>query len=143
MNLIHKYYIKYQQEIRFVFVGVINTIVGYGSYALFVYLGVYYLLANVLSYIVGTTNSYLWNKFFTFKSKKKSMTEVLRFVLVYVVSLLVNMELLRILVDSLHINKIIAGLPTLFVTTLISYFGHKFFSFRSVGKNEKIEGKAH
>jgi len=127
----------HQQAIRFVIVGVINTIVGYGSYVIFVYLGIYYLIANILSYVVGTINSYIWNKYFTFKSKKRSFPELLRFIFVYVVQLLVNMGLLKLLVERFGMNKMIAGIPTLLVTTLISFFGHKYFSFRKFSKSGK------
>lgn len=65
MNLIlrlwKKIYDQFQYEIRFVIVGVINTIVGVGSYVLFVKLGMNYLLANVFSMTIGTANSYLWS----------------------------------------------------------------------------------
>jgi Predicted membrane protein len=131
LGYVKKTYAKFQQEFRFIIVGVINTIVGYGSYFILVKtIGIYYLLAQILSYIIGTTNSYLWNKFFTFKSSKKSISEVLRFISVYVVSLLINLGLLKMLVDYIGVDETIAGIPTLFVTTLVSYFGHRFFSFR-------------
>jgi Predicted membrane protein len=130
LSYIKKIYFKYQQEFRFIIVGLINTVIGYGSYYIFVKIGVYYLLSQIISYIIGTTNSYLWNKFFTFKSSKKSFAEILRFISVYAVSLSLNIGLLKILVDCFGVNEIIAGIPTLFVTTLVSYFGHKFFSFK-------------
>jgi len=138
MELLSALYKKYQYETRFVIVGLINTAVGYGIFAFFLWLRIPYQLATVLSMIVGTTNSYFWNKYFTFKSSKKSFWEVVRFVSVYAVQLLVNEAMLMLLIEVFGVNKYIAGIPTLFVTTLVSFFGHKFFSFREVIKNQGL-----
>lgn len=120
------------KEFRFLITGGINTVVGYGSYMLFIFLGFQYLIANIFSTIIGTINSYFWNKYFTFKSPKKSFSEVVRFCIVYATSFLIGMGSLYILVDILHINTYIAGFINLIFTTLISYFGHNFFSFKKI-----------
>ena len=84
------------QPIRFLFVGGLNTLVGYGIYALLVYIGVNYLLANTISTIIGIAHSYLWNRFFTFKSKNKAIKEITKFVSVYIVSYLLGNQLCRL-----------------------------------------------
>ncbi|MBP3461171.1 MAG: GtrA family protein [Bacilli bacterium] len=124
---------KYQQ-IRFLFVGGLNTIVGYGSFALLLLTGMNYLLANTISYIIGVIHSYIWNRKFTFKSKNKSILELIKFVSVYVVNYLIGLGSLYILVDILKIDKYLAGALNLVITTLISWFGHKYFSFRQKGE---------
>ena len=114
------------QPIRFLFVGGLNTIVGYGIYALLIYLGVNYLIANTISTIIGIAHSYLWNRFFTFKSKNKALKEITKFISVYAVSYLIGMCTLFIFKDKLNISAYIAGLINLVITTLVSYFGHKY-----------------
>ena len=126
------------QGIRFLFVGGLNTIVGYGVYALLLYLNVNYLVANTISTIIGIAHSYLWNRFFTFKSKNKALKEITKFVAVYAISYVIGMCTLYIFKDKLSISPYIAGLINLVITTLISYFGHKYISFRD---NKKIETK--
>lgn len=119
------------QGIRFLFVGGLNTIVGYGIYALLLYLNVNYLLANTISTIIGVAHSYLWNKYFTFKSKEKALKEITKFVSVYIVSYLLGMITLYLFKEKLNISPYIAGLINLVITTLISYFGHKYISFKN------------
>lgn len=121
------------QGLRFLFVGGLNTLVGYGIYALLVFLGVNYLISNTISTIIGVAHSYLWNRFFTFKSKNKALKEITKFVSVYIASYLIGMCTLFIFKDKLNISPYLAGLINLVITTLISYFGHKYISFR---KNE-------
>ena len=120
-----------KQEIRFLFVGGLNTLVGYGIYAILLFLIVNYLIANTISTVLGVLHSYLWNRFFTFKSKEKAGKELLKFVLVYIISYLIGMVSLYCFTGLLKLSPYIAGLINLIFTTLISWFGHKYFSFNS------------
>lgn len=115
--------------IRFLFVGVLNTVFGYGIYALLVFLGIQYLVANTISTVLGVIHSYLWNRFFTFKSKNKALKEIFKFISVYIISYLIGMLTLMIFVKKIGISEYVAGVINLFITTMISYFGHKYFSF--------------
>ena len=116
--------------IKFIFVGVLNTIVGYGTYALFLWLGVHYLVASTLSTIIGVMFSYLLNKKITFNDIKTSNATPFKFASVYLVSYLVGLLNLFILVKKCNINSYVAGFMNLFVTTSISWFGHRYFSFK-------------
>ena len=46
--------------------------------------------SKAISFILGSSNSYLLNKSITFKSKKKSFKEIIKFIAVYTFSLTVN-----------------------------------------------------
>lgn len=120
-----------RREIRFLIVGGINTAVGYAFFVLFVSLGFQYLIANTLATIIGVINSYLWNRFFTFKSKDKAMSEIVRFSLVYGTSYCISMLFLYLIVGRLGINVYVAGALNIIITTTISWFGHKNFSFKN------------
>lgn len=129
--------IQNRQEIRFLIVGGLNTLVGYGIFAILVYFQINYLLANTISTIIGVAHSYLWNRFFTFKSKEKAGKEFVKFISVYVVSYLLGSITLILFKNVLHISPYLAGLLNLGFTTLISWFGHKNFSFRKGEKHER------
>jgi len=118
------------KKVRFLFVGVLNTIFGYAVYALFIYLKMHYFLAQLLSSVLAITHSYLWNKYFTFRSPGRSASEIIRFVSVYAVSYLLNMGILFVSIEFFKWNAYFAGFICLFVTTVISYVGHKNISFR-------------
>ena len=89
--------------VRFLFVGGLNTAVGYAIYATLLYLGIHYIVSNATAYIIGTIHSYFWNKFFTFKRIKKSVNEFLRFVFVCICSFVIGTLTLYLLVDFLVI----------------------------------------
>lgn len=132
INLIKKLF-SYK-FIRFIFVGVLNTIIGYGTYAIFVFFGMLYLYASILSSVLGVINSFFWNKFFTFKSRKKSISEVIKFIIVYLITLGLGTGFLYILVDKLGMNEYIAGLLNLVMNIIFGWVGHSLFSFK-----EKID----
>ena len=123
--------IKNDQRIRFLIVGGINTAIGYGTFVAVVFIGGHYLLANVIATIVGVSVSYLLNKYFTFRQYKKSVTEIMRFISVYAVSFMLGNVVLYVLVDLISISPYVAGAINLIFTTLISWFGHKYYSFRN------------
>jgi len=119
-----------RKEFRFLIVGGINTVVGYGAYAIFISIGIQYLIANIMSTIIGVINSYLWNRFFTFKSKGKALGEIMRFSLVYLTSFCCSTLFLYLIVGRFGMNTYIAGALNIVVTTIISWVGHKNFSFK-------------
>ncbi len=131
------------QEIRFLLVGCLNTIVGYGIYALLIYFHMNYLIANTISTIIGVIHSYLWNRFFTFKSKEKAFMEILKFASVYFVSYLIGSCTLFLFKSVLNVSPYIAGFINLFITTIISFFGHKYFSFRKNKTPKSIKDYIH
>ncbi len=55
------------QFIKFGLVGVSNTVVNYVVYLIFVSLGVQYLIANTIGFIVSVLNAYFWGSRFVFK----------------------------------------------------------------------------
>lgn len=70
--------IKYQtliQFLKFAFVGVINTAVDFAVLNLLmwttgIYKGRWIILLNAIAFSVAVINSYIWNKFWTFKAKE-------------------------------------------------------------------------
>ena len=134
INIIKKLF--RDQRIRFLFVGGLNTIFGYGIYALLVYFDTNIYLANVISTVLGVFHSYLWNRYYTFKSKDKALGEIFRFITVYLISFAISNVILYVFVTKMGINKYLGGLFNLICTTLISWFGHKYFSFKG-DKNDK------
>lgn len=120
------------QSYRFIIVGVLNTFVGLAVYAVYLHIvNNNYLQALMISHIIGVIHSYFWNNKWTFQQGRYNIKSSLKFVLVYIVTFLINFFLLKILVDTIGMNKLIAQVIALFLTTVVSFFGHKYWSFRS------------
>jgi putative flippase GtrA len=123
------------ERVRFLIVGGINTVVGYGVFALFeLFLGRYigYLGSLYSSYALATMLAFYLHRRFTFRASTsgKVVVDFLRFQSVYVVSLLVNTAALLLLVVLFGLKPLVAQAIIVVITTAISYLGHKWFSFR-------------
>ncbi|WP_025690577.1 GtrA family protein [Paenibacillus zanthoxyli] len=127
------------QSLRFIIVGILNTIVGFAVYALYLkYINNSYLQALILSNIIGITHSYIWNNNWTFTVKKFSIISALKFTSIYIISFLINFLFLHILVDRIELGKLLAQGISLFFTTLISFFGHKYWSFANKDDDRSV-----
>lgn len=120
------------QKIRFLFVGGINTSLSYGIYFILSYIGVWYILANTIGVLISTINSYFWNKYFVFKTVKKSFKEIIKFVFVYIIQYIFGIIFLFFFVDILNLNKYISGALGIVFCAIISYVGHKYFTYKKI-----------
>ena len=85
--------------VKFGMVGVINTLVNWIIFFILNALGMYYILANIIAYILGTVNSYLWNTLWVFKYKDKASTETtIKFIILNLIGLGLNTGILYVLV---------------------------------------------
>ena len=113
---------------KFSFVGLLNTVIGYGAFLLFLnYTN--YMVSLIIAHIIGVFHSFIWNKYWTFKSDKIKIDEFIKFNLVYAVVFVANAFVLIILVNILNVNPAIGQLIALPIVTAISFTGHKYWSF--------------
>ena len=116
------------QIVKFLSVGLLNVIVGYGSFFILLnYLN--YLVALLVAHFIGVTNSFIWNKLWVFKTKTVSIIEFLRFNVVYALVYLTNAGSLYVCVDIFKVDPRPAQLFLLPVVTIISFFGQKLWTF--------------
>lgn len=120
----------FHEILKYGFVGILNTIVGYGTYFILIKFNMYYILSSIISQIIGMTHSYVWNKYFTFRSNQKSLMEIIKFISVALSTYFINLFLLMVLVEVYHIDKAFSGFLSISIVTFISFLGHKFISFR-------------
>ena len=123
------------QRVRFLAVGGVNTVVGYAIYAVlaqWVFADVFagYLIALAMSYAIAITLAFVLYRRFVFVVKGNVVVDFVRFVSVYAVAILANVVALPILVELVGLSPLVAQAIVLVVTTIISFVGHKHFSFR-------------
>ena len=116
--------------IKFGMVGVINTLVNWIIFFILNALGMYYILANIIAYILGTVNSYLWNTLWVFKYKDKASTETtIKFIILNLIGLGLNTGILYVLVDLCNLNKFIGLVITTAIVMIINYIVNKLWVF--------------
>lgn len=121
------------RRVAFLIVGVANTVIGFGWFVVFdVTIGRLwgYMATLLFSHVAAVLCAFILYRKFVFRVRGHVWIDLGRFELVYLTSLAVNAVLLPILVEFAHLQPIVAQALIVFVTTLISYFGHSRFSFR-------------
>lgn len=127
-----KYWDMFVKFIKFNIVGVMNTALDLGIFALLTWAGLGEGLAKTVSYSCGVLNSYFWNSRWTFKQEhKKSAREFLLFVLVNLVSYAVARIVLQGSLTWLHIeNANIRNLIATPVSVIVNFIGNRLFVFK-------------
>lgn len=123
--------------LKFILVGVINTIVGtsvmFLSYNL---LGLSYWVSSAANYIVGSVVSYFLNKYFTFQSKGRSLKEVVAFVINISVCYLIAYGMAKPLAYKVlegygqSFRDNVAMLIGMCLFVVLNYFGQRFVVFK-------------
>ena len=126
------------EQSRFIIVGVMNTIIG--TLAMLIAYNVFFMgywLSSAMNYVIGSIFSYFANKHFTFKSKKKSKMEVVRFIVNIFVCYLVAYGIARPIIDVLlrdiNLSKSFIEHISMFlgmgIFVVLNYLGQKYFVF--------------
>jgi len=110
---------SHTEFIKFIAVGVFNTMLGYLLYLLFVTF-FSYQVAYSISYIIGIVISYYLNSKFVFRSPL-SWKKFLQFPLVYLVQYCCGLLLLYLIINTFGVDKRIAGLLATILTVPITF----------------------
>jgi len=121
------------QFIKFALVGVINTLVNLAVlYILTDIFGIYYLISAIFAFLIAVTNSFILNKLWTFKESisYKTSSRYIKFVLISVIALVINLIILYILVEYYAIWYIYAQIIGVCSNLIINFFGNKLWTFK-------------
>ena len=130
--------------IRFLAVGIWNTIFGYAIYYasfktisfLFEAAPYAYVWAMGVAQVVGTINAYFSHRSITFSSRVRGhqLTEFLRFSSVYILTFCLALILMPFFVEIVGFNAELTGIIVIGIATVVSYLGHSRFSFKPLVK---------
>lgn len=122
--------------LKFILVGIINTLVGNGiMFLLYNLFGVGYWLSSAANYVVGSVVSFILNKYFTFKKRKWSLKEVLKFIINIVLCYAVAYGVAKPLAYAVFagfaptFKDNLAMLAGAGIFIVLNYFGQRFFAF--------------
>ena len=117
--------------IKFGLVGVLNTLINWIIFALLNFVGVYYIVANVIAYAIATANSYIWNSKWVFKYNGEDKKETTaKFIILNLIGLALNTAILYFLVDILSFNKLVGLVITTAIVMVINYIANKIWVFK-------------
>lgn len=119
-----------RQFLMFCLVGAECTILNY--FVFLVLLGTFsinYLFSAGAGFIAGVLFGFIFNKVISFRSKKSSSKTLPRYFLVYLISLILNLGLLKVLVEVLRFGPIVSNLVIAPLIVLLNFLGTKLVAF--------------
>ena len=123
--------------IKFLAVGVVNTLVGCGTMFLLYNLAhCSYWASSAANYVVGGIVSFFLNKYFTFQNKTWEWSQVWKFAVNVTVCYLLGYGLAKPLVlhllagQAVNVQENVAMLAGMVFYTGLNYFGQRFFAFK-------------
>lgn len=135
------------QFVRFLMVGVANTIVGLSVMYLLLHLaGLSYWMSTFLGNSIGAVVSFFLNRSFTFRNQGSVSKSMLRFVAVILFCYMVSYSIGRNLVEWMLSNSgLTSGIKTdiaVFISTgfytVLNYVLQKIFVFKSTKHEERM-----
>lgn len=132
------------QFAKFGAIGAMNTLVDLGILNILIFfsgiaLGYWYSIFKGISFIVGTTNSYFWNKYWTFGAGgQTSIKEFGQFLAVSVIGFGINVGIASLVVNvmgpigniSLERWANIGALSATIISLIWNFLGYKFIVFK-------------
>lgn len=128
------------QKGRYLFVGGMNTVFNYviGSaiYQALLLKFNFFVVAALVTFVTISI-SFTTQKLFVFRTQGKWWIEYLRSYIVYGSSAVLNIGLMWILLNRLHVNVWLAQALVTVIAVTISYIGHTGFTFRERKRPDK------
>ena len=118
--------------VKFILVGILNTIFGYCIFATLLFIGFHYTLAVILGTILGIIFNFKTTGLLVFNSTNNLI--IFKFVLVYATICLLNIVLLTI-AKYLNINLYLAGFVLTGIMAVMSFLLNKYWVFKNDEKD--------
>ncbi len=115
------------EVVRFLFIGILNTLVGYLFFVFFYFILHEELLSLLFAYIFGIIFNYSTYSKYVFTVRDQRI--FINFVLIYILSFIVNSIILKLLIFEYLINTYIAQFISLFFVVPILYILNKKYVF--------------
>lgn len=129
-NWLKDIYNCYRNFILYAGIGCINTIVDLGIFAILDAVGVFYIIANLVSYHCSIICSFFLNKKYNFRVKDKVWDRFISFYLSSVVAMILSTGLLGILVRLFHLDPMIGKIIATIIIAILQFFYVKHYTFK-------------
>lgn len=123
--------------LKFLLVGVVNTLVGAGiMFLLYNAFHCDYWFSSACNYIAGGICSFFLNKYFTFKNTKKSFKQVLLFILNLLICYFISYIAAKWIIYHIFVNKSetfkdnFSMLVGMCLYTVLNYISQRFIVFK-------------
>jgi putative flippase GtrA len=120
------------QFVKFGIVGISNTLLTFIVYTLLLKgLGVWYLAASAIGFVVGAVNGFLWNRRWTFRGHVGDALTPVRWGIVQGCGLVLNLGLLYLFVHDAGLDKLLGQACATAIVTVLTFMANRAWTFRA------------
>lgn len=121
---------SWRQFIRFGIVGASSAAINLCLYYFLVWLGFYYVLANIIGWICSICNTFFWNSYMVFSPQKKWIKSLFKTYITYTISLLIMTVGLWVLIEVIYVSKLLAPIIMMVVMMPVNFLINKYWVFK-------------
>ena len=110
---------KNKELLKYIFVGLSTVLIDFLIYRFLIKFIVIYL-AKTISFLSGTFFSYQLNRTWTFKSGKKTLSQFIKYLIIHITSLVLNVFINSILLNTFSKNYFLSYEVSFLIATLTS-----------------------
>ena len=110
---------KNKELLKYIFVGLSTVLIDFLIYKFLIKFIVIYL-AKTISFLSGTFFSYQLNRTWTFKSGKKTLSQFIKYLIIHITSLVLNVFINSLLLNTFSKNYFLSYEVSFLIATLIS-----------------------
>ena len=133
---------KYKHDLRiivlYVIFGVLTTLVNIITYKILIDRNVYYIISNIIAFVVSIIFAYITNKKWVFYSKTNTSTKVLeefmKFLITRITTFLFDFWGMILLIEVFHSNKFYSKVFVSIVVIILNYLFSKKLVFSNMNK---------
>lgn len=143
MEMIKKYYVKYEEFFWYGVGGTISFVVDFGLLIVFTELvGLWYLLSATMSTSIAVITNYAWQRNITFKNKDTNIAKQFsKFAFISLIAIGLNIILMYALVDGAGLWYVIAKIIVTIIVLIWNYFGNKYYTFKKEINGQHAEAQ--
>lgn len=125
----------------FLVAGGAATVLNFAIFAVLLWLGSGHLVASAIGYVTGIALSFTINRRFVFQARTRRVSQLFRYVAIYLLALLMQLSLLSLGVqaggDPLAVNAI-----ALLIVVSVTYIAVRFMVFRAAPAGDFVKAVA-
>ena len=110
---------KYEELLKYIFVGLSTVLIDFLIYKFLIKFIVIYL-AKTISFLSGSFFSYQLNRTWTFKSGEKTLSQFIKYLIIHITSLVLNVFINSLLLNTFSKNYFLSYEVSFLIATLTS-----------------------
>ena len=129
---------KSKELLKYIFVGLSTVLIDFLIYKFLIKFIVIYL-AKTISFLSGTFFSYQLNRTWTFKSGEKKLSQFIKYLIIHITSLVLNVFINSLLLNTFSKNYFLSYEVSFLIATLTSAIYNFLFIKKFIFNNTRSE----